>query len=257
MIYNFISSIIKPRWRAAWRYLRFSDNIIKWRFSHSLCPSCHGKFFISLRSDAFMTRCLSCGANATNLPLIPVIKEHASKHQIKTVWEMSTYGATLNYLKLNYKVVFESEYFPNKNPGEIVDGVLNEGVQDLSFATNSLDLITSNQVFEHVPDDIKGYRECYHVLKKNGALIFSVPLCNMPKTEQLAAVNKNKIIYYTEPEYHDSRKAGPHSILTFWRHSEHDIVSRVEHAGFKVMLKDVTIAPSQKIAAKVIYAIKP
>lgn len=170
---------------------------------------------------------------------------------------MSTYGATLNYLKLHFKDVLESEYFPNKKPGEIVDGVLNEDVQDLSFATNSLDLITSNQVFEHVPDDIKGYRECYRVLKKNGALIFSVPLYNTPKTEQLAALNKNKIIYYMEPEYHDSRNAGPHSILTFWRHSEHDIVSRVELAGFKVMLKDVIIAPSQKIAAKVIYAIKP
>lgn len=257
MAFNLLKNLIKPRWRAAWRYLRSSDNVIKWRLSRSYCPSCHGRIFLSLKDNAFMTRCLACGANATNLSLIPVIKEHASKHQIKSAWEMSTYGATLIFLKLHFKKVIESEFFPNRKPGEIIDGVLNEDVQDLSFPTNSLDLITSNQVFEHVPYDIKGYRECYRVLKKNGALIFSVPLYNIPKTLQLAALNKNKIIYFAEPEYHDSRKTGPHSILTFWRHSEHDIVSRVERVGFKVMLKDVTIAPSQKIAAKVIYAIKP
>ena len=253
---NLATILIKPRWRAAWRYFKWADNIFKWRLSRASCPSCQGKVFISLRPDAFMTRCIGCGANITNLSLIPVIESHKKLHLIDSAWEMSTYGSTLKFLKDNFPTIIESEYFPNYSSGEYVDNILNQDVQNLSFADESLDLITSNQVFEHVPDDIKGYKECYRVLKNNGALIFTVPLFNIPQTEQLAAIVNNEIIYFSEPEYHDSRAAGPNSILTFWHHSIQDICNRVEEAGFNARLVDITLAPSQKIPTKVIYAIK-
>ncbi len=248
--------VLKPRYRAALRYLRRSDPLYKWRISSSACPNCSGKFFLSMRPDAFMTRCLRCGANVTNLSLIPVIKLHNTDHQIACAYEMSTYGATLNFLKGNFREVITSEYFPNKKPGEIVNGILNQDVQNLTFKNCSVDLITSNQVFEHVPDDIAGYSECYRVLRLNGALIFSIPLYDIPSTEMLAEIKDNDIVFYREPEYHDSRSGGPKSALTFWHHSIHDICERVAQAGFNVSIIDIAIAPSQKIPAKVVYAVK-
>lgn len=247
---------IRPRLLAALRYLTWSDPIHKWRISRSSCPSCGGQYFISLRSDAFMTRCFSCGANGTNLSLIPVIKDHTKKTPALTAWEMSTYGGTLNYLRKNIPEVIESEFFPGKTSGQLVNGVLNEDVQNLSFKDSSIDLITSNQVFEHVPDDIQGYFECYRALRKSGALIFSVPLYDIHKTRTLAEVIDGRIQFYCEPEYHDSRAGGPQSALTFRHHSIHDISDRVGQAGFDVKLIDITISPSQKVPAKVIYAIK-
>jgi len=249
-------SIISPRWSAAFRYLGWADPFYKWRISRSNCPSCSGKYFLSFRPDAFMTRCLGCGANITNLSLIPVIQSHLKKNKISICWEMSTYGGTLDYLKKNIKTVHVSEFFPGAKPGEIIGGIANEDVQNLSFANSSLDLITSNQVFEHVPDDIKGYSECYRVLKPGGCLIFSIPLYDILETEKLAEIADGVVTYFSEPEYHDSRSTGPKSILTFWHHSMNDICERVSQVGFEVSLMDIVMAPAQKIATKVIYAVK-
>ena len=91
---------------------------------------------------------------------------------------------------------------------------------------------------------------------KNGALIFSVPLYDIPRTRMLAELVDGRIKFHCEPEYHDSRSSGPKSALTFWHHSVHDIADRVSRAGFSVNLIDVMISSSQKTPAKVIYAVK-
>lgn len=245
-----------PRCKSVFRYLGWADPIYKWRISQSLCPSCGGKYFLSMRQDAFMTRCLSCAANATNLSLIPVIKEHIKHSPPNVAWEMSTFGGTLKFLQENINKVITSEFFQGIKSGKAINGVLCEDVQSTSFEDSSLDIITSNQVFEHVENDIIGYRECYRILRKNGALIFSVPLYQIPATKKLAEIINDEIIFYSDPEYHDSRADGPKSILTFWHHSVNDIADRVAKAGFTVQLVDIILTPSQKIPTKVIYGIK-
>jgi len=245
-----------PRISSALRYLSWADPIIQWRISRSVCPSCNGKYFLSFSQNSFMTRCLGCSANITNLSLIPVVLEHSRTHHIETCWEMSTYGATLSFLKRNFSIVYESEYMPDSSSGQVVGGIMNQDVQNLSFKDNTIDLITSNQVFEHVPDYVRGFRECYRVLRKGGALIFSIPLYDLPKTERLASIIENKITYYREPEYHGSRIAGAMSALVFWHHSKNDVCETLIQVGFSAKLIDVMIAPSQGNPALVVYAVK-
>lgn len=247
---------IYTRLGSALRYLSWSNPVYKWRLMKSLCPNCNGEYFLSLGSDAFMTRCLKCRANITNLSLIPVVKTHLTSHKVVTCWEMSTYGATLNFLKKSFKIVYESEYFPDKDSGEIIDGIMNQDVQSLSFQDFSIDLITSNQVFEHVPNYIRGFKECYRVLQKGGALIFSVPLYDSPSTEKLAEIFDGKIIFYSSPEYHDSRTAGPKSALTFWRHSKHDICKKLMEVGFDAEIVYVTLPDLTIFPTPVVYAVK-
>jgi ubiquinone/menaquinone biosynthesis C-methylase UbiE len=55
---------------------------------------------------------------------------------------------------------------PDEKLGERINGIFNQDVQHLTFSDASFDVVTSNQVFEHVPDDIKGYAECLRVLGK-------------------------------------------------------------------------------------------
>jgi SAM-dependent methyltransferase len=204
-----------------------------------------------------MIRLISCLANGNNLSLIQLINKQQKSHPVREAWEMSTYGATLSFLKKHVEHVYESEYIEGKMSGEIVDGILNQDVQDTSFSDSSLDLITSNQVFEHVPDDRKGYVECFRVLRPGGALLFTVPLYDIPATEKLAEIRDGELIYFTKPEYHDSRATGPQSILTFWHHSLNDIAERVSSVGFDVTVEDVLIAPYQTPASKVVHASKP
>lgn len=245
------------RIRSALRYLSWADPIYKWRIGQAVCPNCNGRYLISFKPDPFLTRCLKCSANITNLSLIPVINKHIDETKVSDCWEMSTYGATLTFLKANFEHVVESEYFSDKDPGSIVDGILNQDVQNLTFENSSLDLITSNQVFEHVPNDLKGYQECYRVLRPGGALIFSVPLSHSHQTKKLAEIVDGALVFYEEPEYHDSRLGGPKSALAFWSHSKHDICSRVASVGFTTKLEEVFLTPNQGFPSLVIYATKP
>jgi SAM-dependent methyltransferase len=192
----------------------------------------------------------------TNLSLIPVVQEHAKSHRIETAWEMSTYGATLAYLKRVVPRVYASEFFDGVEPGAYVNGILHQDVQKLSFADASLDLITSNQVFEHVQDDLQGFRECHRVLSPGGALVFSIPLYDTPATQRLAAVENGIIVHHAPPEYHDSRREGPGAALCFWRHSLHDIIGRVERAGFTAKLVEFRFQAALKEATFVVYAVK-
>jgi len=47
--------------------------------------------------------------------------------------------------------------------------------EDLPFRSGTMDLLTSLDVFEHVPDDGKAARECFRILRPGGLLIVMVP----------------------------------------------------------------------------------
>jgi SAM-dependent methyltransferase len=191
-----------------------------------------------------------------NLSLIPVVKDHSQEQKIESVWEMSTYGATLTYLKKTCQSVYQSEFFPGVPSGQLVNGVLCQDVQNLSFADESLDLITSNQVFEHVANDLQGFAECHRVLRNGGALVLGVPLHDIPNTRQLAALIDGKLVFYGEPEYHGSRITGPRSVLTFWHYSMHDICERISSVGFEVQILKTTLSGSRVISSPVVFAVK-
>ena len=247
------------RLQAALHYLgHYAEPVYKWRTSIGRCPLCGVRLFLSVGPDPFLTRCLSCTANVTNLSLIPVIETQlGSTAFAKDGYELSSYGSTLIWLEKHLRSVTKSEYFPGYPLGEPVNEVLNEDVQRLSFPDESFDLVTSNQVFEHVPHVIAGFRECYRVLRPAGSLIFSVPLYDTPSTLHNAVLDDGLVKFLGEPEYHSSRLGGPNSAPVFWRFSKRDICQRVMQAGFpRAELREAFIAPPQRIPSLVVCAVK-
>ena len=246
------------RLKSAARYLSWSQPVWRWKFSIAYCPFCGKSLFVSLAPSPFMTRCMGCKANVTNLSLIPLISKHFGTGMKDAVaYELSTYGKTLDFLKANFCKVQTSEYFPDLKLGEIYNGIMNQDVMQLTFEDSVFDLVTSNQVFEHVPNDLRGFSECRRVLKPGGAFIFTIPLYDIPTTTMIAHVKDGEIEWLAEPDYHDSRLGGPKSSPTYWSHSMNDIVARVENVGFsKVELVNIIIVPTQVEPLKVVYAIK-
>jgi SAM-dependent methyltransferase len=251
-------NLIPPRLSSAARYLSGATSPHKWKLSRADCPLCDRSYFLSLRGDPFMTRCLSCKATVTNLSLIPVIKRHFNeRYEGYVAYELSTYGSTLDWLRKNFHSVITSEFMPGQPLGRSVNGIHNEDVQRLSFESDSIDLVSSNQVFEHVPDDLLGFKECLRVLRTGGAMVLSLPLFEAPATQRIAELENSKVVFIGEAEYHDSRLEGAYAVPVFWHHAVCDIAARVKSVGFRFAeLVDVTIAPIQKKAAKVIYAVK-
>lgn len=194
-----------------------------------------------------------------NLSLIPVIVRHfGGNFAGRSAYELSSYGATYDFLRTHFRDFTFSEYMPERDFGKIYDGIRNEDVQKLTFGRGVFDLVTSNQVFEHVPDDEAAYRECFRVLKEGGALIFTVPLHETSQTEQVAELTGNgQIRWLGTPEYHDSRLGGPRSAPVFWRYSARDLPDRVRKAGFRrVTLEEVVLCPAQGVPERVVYAVK-
>jgi SAM-dependent methyltransferase len=93
------------------------------------------------------------------------------------------------------------------------DGARIEDITNLTFPDNSLDLIVSSDVLEHVPDAAAAFRESFRVLRPGGAHVFTVP-CE-PRTLRRAAIENGAILHFAEPEYH-SDPLDPQGILAFW-----------------------------------------
>jgi SAM-dependent methyltransferase len=187
-----------------------------------------------------------------------VVRHFGGNYAGKSAYEMSTYGALYDFLGANFAPFFSSEYFPGEPPGALVGAIRNEDATHLTFADESLDLVTSNQVFEHIEQDVAAFAEAYRVLRPGGALIFTIPLYDTATTLQLARTSATgELQWLGTPEYHDSRTTGPMSAPVFWRHSRSDIVARVQRGGFAfVTVEDVRLLPSQETGQPVLYARK-
>jgi SAM-dependent methyltransferase len=241
------------RAKSALRYVSLAEPLWHWRISKGNCPNCAGGLFASLGRSAFLTRCLGCKANVVTLSTVSVLRSLDLGRM--RAHEFSSFGATFEFLKKLCAEFSFSEYFPSKPP--VVNGIRNEDITNLTFPSNTFDLLTSNGVMEHVPEDIQGYRECHRILKPGGTLVFTVPLYDTPKSVKLASVNENGIVWHGTPEYHDSRLGGPFSAPTFWRHSWRDMRDRVGQVGFRsVELVDVTLSLSQGEPSMVVKAVK-
>jgi SAM-dependent methyltransferase len=93
------------------------------------------------------------------------------------------------------------------------DGAICEDITALKFENNSLDLIISSDVLEHVPRLDKAFSESARVLKPGGAHLFTVP----PRgaTRKRAIIENGKVVHIEPPEFHLD-PLSPDGVLAFW-----------------------------------------
>src|SRR5690606_22856632 len=130
------------------------------------CPACGPSLLVRVAAHPIGVRCLRCGASAITLSLISVLLEIRPEFRSDTVYELSARGPLVAFLRRHVPDLTCSEFFDNVAPGQRQDGVLCQDVQRLSFADATCDLCTSTEVFEHVPDDLRGFREIRRVLQR-------------------------------------------------------------------------------------------
>lgn len=108
--------------------------------------------------------------------------------------------------------------------------LLHGSVMELPFKANSFNKVICTEVAEHLPDDLKGLKEIYRVLKPGGVLVLTVPNHNYPFLWDPV----NKILEAT---------TGKHVTSGFWAgiwnqhirlYFPQEIISKVKKAGFMV-----------------------
>ena len=195
------------------------------------CPACGPSLLLRWGSDEMQVRCLRCRGTPVHLSLLAAIRAHVPGLASRRAYELSTVGPVPRWLRAHCRELATSEYLDGVAPGSSRDGIRCEDVQRLSFADARFDLCTSTEVFEHVPDDVAGFRELHRVLAPGGWLLFTVPMHDAAATVERARRIGGDDVHLLPPAYHGDRLRGPGAVLVY-RDYGADLVDRVRAAGF-------------------------
>jgi SAM-dependent methyltransferase len=172
------------------------------------------------------------------------------------VYELSSTGALFAYLRRRWPDLYFSEYYGDVPPGERKNGIPCQDIRCLRLPDASFDLVTSTEVFEHVPDDRRGFSEVYRVLKPGGYKVFSVPLSMEGRTRERAVLESGGVKHLLEPEYHSDRIRGRGTVLAYRTYGS-DIVDRLRDAGFTPEFRMVNSDRHRIRSQYVVVARKP
>jgi SAM-dependent methyltransferase len=195
------------------------------------CPLCGSRVLVRLTRDAIGVRCLRCGASAITLAMAQVLESARPGFRSDRVYELSSRGPLFEFLRREVADLTFSEYFDDVLPGSRRGGVQCQDIQRLTFSDASFDLVTSTEVFEHVPDDRRGFAEIRRVLRPGGAFIFTVPLADTERTVERAVLEGGVVRHLLPATYHDDRIRGRGTVLVY-RDYGRDITDRLHEAGF-------------------------
>jgi SAM-dependent methyltransferase len=216
------------------RRIRAAASLVHWkdlRARWADCPLCGPSVIVQLSASAIGVRCMRCGGSAITMSLVSVLRSEIGGLAGLHVYELSSRGPLVDWLKRNAGRVTCSEFFDGVPSGTMVNGIQCQDVQKLTYADASFDVGTSTEVFEHVPDDARGFAELHRVLRPGGRLIFSVPLTTKEKTVERAILVDGAVRHLLPPEYHGDRIRGWGGVLAY-RNYGLDIIERVKSAGF-------------------------
>ena len=183
--------------------------------------------------------CKNCKLNNRQRFMISYIKNIINKkpNLVNTLYIFEQTTIFYRYIEKTFidKInIIGSEYLgPGKKPGDYYSGIRHEDALRLSFIDESIDIIVSNDVFEHVPNIEVAMIEAYRVLSKRGKLLFSIPFHHKEsKTKQRAFVdNVGNINMILTPQYHANPLSNKGALVFYdfgW-----DILDICKNSGFK------------------------
>ncbi len=131
--------------------------------------------------------------------------------------------------------VYNTEYFDGYRSGEVVNGVRCENLEEMSFESECLDLIITEDVIEHVENTNQCLREIYRVLKPGGYHIFSVPFSFDRRTIHRFGRKNGKYVPIVLPvEYHQDGIRGK---IPAYYNFGYDLLDRLEELGFEAAIR--------------------
>jgi SAM-dependent methyltransferase len=135
--------------------------------------------------------------------------------------------------------VYATEYLGDEHfSGKMVSGIRHEDAMNPSFSDNTLDVILSSDVFEHIPDPYMAHEALFRRLKPGGSHIFTVPFVDDWKADQVRArIIKGQLVHYHEKVFHGDplRSEGALVFTIFGR----EMISRLERIGYNVTVNRV------------------
>ena len=195
------------------------------------CRCCRRtSLFLPLHLGDEAIRCLRCGANRRMEMMAEVLRERIGGHLTRLdVLELDV-DSCLRSLLIGARTYVRSFYSAAQPLGSIDgSGARCEDITRLTFADESIDIIVSSDVLEHVPDLDAAFAETYRVLRPGGSHVFTVPVSAV--TARRAVREGDEIVHLLPPCYHlDPRD--PKGILAYWDLGR-DLIARFADSGLE------------------------
>jgi hypothetical protein len=158
--------------------------------------------------------CVRCTANLRYELQAEYLRENFIPEKLD-ILELDPNSCLRAFLERGHSYI-RSYFRPGHAVGDMrPDGARMEDITHLSLQNESLDLIVSSDVLEHVPNAKAAFDETFRVLRAGGAHIFTVPF--EKETIQRAVLENGGVRHLAEPEYH-SDPLDPKGILAFWHY---------------------------------------
>lgn len=148
-------------------------------------------------------RCLRCHSIPRQRALLATLSEAAPDWRRLAIYEAGGCGPSSDKLRRECPGYVCSQYQPEWAPGEVRHGVRAEDLEGLTFADESIDIVITQDVFEHVLRPERAFAEIARVLRQGGAHVFSVPLYNREATVVRAEAGPSGgVTHLCEADYH-------------------------------------------------------
>lgn len=181
-------------------------------------------------------RCPHCRLNGRQRWTVRMLAEHVDQHAkdgfVGYIMEMVS--PVYEWLRVAYPALnlVGSEFLGgDERAGAVVNGLRHENAEDLSFQSESLDLLVSCDVYEHVNEPERALHEAFRVLKPGGRAILTFPINLELDRNRRRAVIEGGTLRNFEPEVFHSNPLSRQGSLVFtdfgW-----EIIAQLRDVGF-------------------------
>jgi SAM-dependent methyltransferase len=193
-----------------------------------------GEFYPNLRERL---ECPVTGLNNRQRLIAALAQQFLSKQGTTgaTVYCMEQVTTFYSWLTKAYPLFdgIGSEFLgDNLSPGQIVDGIRHENLQNLSFKNSSLNLVISNDVLEHVPSPRAAFKELARVMRNGAHALMTIPFFpDFDHSVTRAEIIDGEIKHLSDPVYHGNPVSQDGSLV--FTDFGWDIFDLAKQCGFK------------------------
>jgi SAM-dependent methyltransferase len=183
------------------------------------CPVCESDTLFDRQGPWLRDQlvCMRCGSIPRWRTLHVVLDGEFPTWRTLAIHESSPGGAASNKLAAECPSYVGTHFFPDVPPGSSKGGVRCENLERQTFASDSFDLVITQDVFEHVLHPDKAFAEVARTLKPGGAHVFTIPWYYWQRTRVRAVEEDGEIRHLLPPEYHGNPiDASGSLVVTEW-----------------------------------------
>ena len=206
------------------------------------CAVCRGKFSMSIARGADPentnwreTLTCQCQLNSRQRAAFHFLAQRSKPLTSLDIYVCEQTTSFYRAIERSAAHVVGSEYLGDDMAGGQINnhGVRHESATSLTFTDESFDRYLSFDVFEHIPDYLKAFKEAARVLRPGGKLVFTVPFDPGLQEHQIRArvLSDGEIEHLLPPEYHGDpmSQSGVLCFQTFgW-----DMLDDLKRSGFQ------------------------